>query len=413
MPARKLRRMALAGAIFDLDGTLVDTNDMHVRAWQRALDSRGYKITADRIGVEVGKGGDKLVPDLLGEEADRKDGDALRKAQPREFEKIARAEGIKPFAGAKALLEELRRRGIRTALATSSGNSHLEVIEACSGLECRRLVDELVTSDDARSSKPAPDPLVAAIGKLELCPAQCANVGDTQYDAQAARGAGLVCVGLLCGRNSEAIMRSAGARVVYRDVGDVLAHLDDALRIASPGAMPLTREAMEGLMRTALEAARRGMDQGEAPIGCVLARGDGTVLASASNRQNATQNKTAHAEIECFAAAAGKVPLDATDLILVSTLEPCVMCTGAAMEAAVDAILYALPAPADSGSHRVACPDSPESQMPRIVGKVLEREARELFEEFLKRGPRQEQRRFVEQLLKRTPVPSPFGRGLG
>ena len=103
--------MALAGVIFDLDGTLVDTNEMHVRAWQRALDDHGYKIAADRIWVEVGKGGDKLVPDLLGEEADRRDGNALRKAQPKEFETLARAEGIKPFGGARELLEELKRRG--------------------------------------------------------------------------------------------------------------------------------------------------------------------------------------------------------------------------------------------------------------------------------------------------------------
>jgi tRNA(adenine34) deaminase len=167
---------------------------------------------------------------------------------------------------------------------------------------------------------------------------------------------------------------------------------------------------MESLMRQALDVAREGMKSGEAPIGCVLARGDGnviargdgTVVSSAHNRQNATRNKAAHAEIECFAAAGGKVPLDAMDLILVSTLEPCVMCTGAAMEAAVDTIVYALPAPADSGTHRVGCPSSPESQMPRVVGRVLERESRELFEEFLRGCPRPEQRRFVEQLLALT-----------
>src|SRR4051794_11315216 len=146
--------MASAGMIFDLDGTLVDTNEMHVRAWQRALADHGYKIAADRIWVEVGKGGDKLVPDLLGAEADRKDGDALRKAQPAEFEKIAKAERIKPFPGARELLQGLRRRGLRLALATSSGTHHLEVIEQCSGLEVRRLVDEFVTSDEAGSSKP-------------------------------------------------------------------------------------------------------------------------------------------------------------------------------------------------------------------------------------------------------------------
>jgi len=119
-------------------------------------------------------------------------------------------------------------------------------------------------------------------------------------------------------------------------------------------------------------------------------------------RQNRTQNKTAHAEIVTFSAAAGKVPLDARDLIMVCTLEPCVMCTGAAMEAAVDTIIYGLQAPTDSGSHRVVCPSSPESQVPRTVGQILEKESRGLFEEFLRSNPRPEQKQFVEQLLRST-----------
>lgn len=103
-------------------------------------------------------------------------------------------------------------------------------------------------------------------------------------------------------------------------------------------------------MREALTVAEAGMDAGEAPIGAVIARGDGSVVAAGYNRLNKTRNKTAHAEMVAFADAAGKVPLDARDLLLVSTLEPCVMCTGAAMEAAVDTIVYALKAPADSGT---------------------------------------------------------------
>src|SRR3954447_15917944 len=101
-----------------------------------------------------------------------------------------------------------------------------------------------------------------------------------------------------------------------------------------------------------------------------------------------------------FAHAAGKVPTDARDLILVSTLEPCVMCLGASMEAAVDTIVYGLKAPADSGTGRVSPPESPESQMPRIVGNVLARESRALFEEWVKKpGNNPQQVKFVKQLL--------------
>jgi tRNA(Arg) A34 adenosine deaminase TadA len=103
-----------------------------------------------------------------------------------------------------------------------------------------------------------------------------------------------------------------------------------------------------------------------------------------------------------FRDAAGRVPEDAKDLILVSTLEPCVMCTGAAMEAAVDTIVYALRAPADSGTGRVQPPQSPESQMPRVVGDVLAAESRALFEEFVRVAKNPKQRAFAEQLLKLT-----------
>jgi len=135
----------------------------------------------------------------------------------------------------------------------------------------------------------------------------------------------------------------------------------------------------------------------------VLARGDGTVIARGHNELNRSLDKTAHAEIVAFRRSAGKVPTDARDLLLVSTLEPCVMCTGAAMEAAVDTIVYALRAPADSGTGRVEPPQSPESQMPRIVGHVLADESRRLFEQWLRKpGHSLQQTAFVKQLLALT-----------
>ena len=118
---------------------------------------------------------------------------------------------------------------------------------------------------------------------------------------------------------------------------------------------------------------------------------------------NRTQNKTAHAEIVTFARAAGKAPAEARDLVMASTLEPCVMCLGASMEAAVDTVVYALKAPADAGTSRVEPPQSPESQMPRVVGEVLARESRALFERWLKRpGNNLQQVAFVKQLLAMT-----------
>src|SRR5690242_9921774 len=139
----------------------------------------------------------------------------------------------------------------------------------------------------------------------------------------------------------------------------------------------------ERLMLDALAVAREGMMVGEAPIGCVLARGDGTIVARGHNEQNRSGDRIAHAEIVAFHRAAGRVPRDAKDLILVSTLEPCVMCTGAAMEAAVNVVVFGLRAPADCGTTRVKPPSSPESHMPWFVGGVMADTSRDLFERWL------------------------------
>lgn len=394
--------MALDGMIFDVDGTLVDSNGAHVRAWMRALEQFDYRVARDRIFEEVGKGGDNLVPALLGKEADEKDGDALRKAEPKEFARIAMSEGLKPYPGAVELLEQLRRRSLRTALGTSGQMANLKTIEKASGVEWSKLADETVTGDDASRSKPAPDLVSAAAARLKLTPAQCAMVGDTPHDAEACRRAGVVLLGVRSGGHNDATLLGSGARAVYADTQDLLNRLDEALGIASPGQHRLTQDAMDSLMRQALTTAREAMAGGEVPIGCVIARGDGHVIARGFNELNRSQTKTAHAEMVTFARTAGKVPTDARDLILVCTLEPCVMCTGAAMEASVDTILFGLPAPPDQGTTRVLPPTSPESQMPRIVGGILAQESRALFEEWLKQPRNPQQAAYVKQLLATT-----------
>jgi beta-phosphoglucomutase-like phosphatase (HAD superfamily)/tRNA(Arg) A34 adenosine deaminase TadA len=395
--------MALDAIIFDLDGTLVDTNGLHVEAWRRAFERHGYRVHADRIWREVGKGGDQLVPAILGDEAERAHGDALREAWVEAFLQLSRETKIGCLRGALELIDAAKRRGLRLILATSSKNETFEATICSCGVNFRELIPDMVSGDDADATKPAPDLLLAAVKKLGLSPAQCTMIGDTPYDAEACRHGGVVCIGLTTGGFDADTLIRAGARMTYRDAADLLEHFDDALRRASPGSAHLTHDALARLMHEALATAEEGLRAGEAPIGCVLARGDGTIIARGYNEMNATQNKAAHAEIVAFARAAGNVPLDAQDLILVSTLEPCVMCTGAAMEAAVDTIVYGLRAPADSGTGRVMPPQSPESQMPRIVGDVLAAESRALFERWLAQNADSPQATYVKQLLALAP----------
>src|SRR3954464_5543479 len=117
--------MTLRGMIFDVDGTLVDTNSGHVEAWRRAFQRLGFEIPAERIVPEIGKGGDKLVPSVLGQEAEEQHGEELRRRQKEEFLEIARQQHFGVFSGATEIFQALRARGIRTALATSSDEKHL------------------------------------------------------------------------------------------------------------------------------------------------------------------------------------------------------------------------------------------------------------------------------------------------
>ena len=224
----------MRGMIFDVDGTLVDTNPAHVDAWRRAFKRFGYDVPTERIVVEIGKGGDKLVPSILGEPAEKRHGDALRRAQKEEFLAIAKREHFRVFPGVPELFRALRNRGIRTALATSSDDRHLDATLASAGIDLRSMADVVVTKSDAGSSKPDPDVVVAAVDKLGLSPAQCAMVGDTIYDAQACQAAGVVFIGVLSGGSSEPALLEAGARAVLRDVAHLLVELDRALEIVSP-----------------------------------------------------------------------------------------------------------------------------------------------------------------------------------
>jgi HAD superfamily hydrolase (TIGR01509 family) len=225
--------MAVKGIIFDIDGTLVDTNPAHVEAWRQTFQRFGYEVPVERIIPEIGKGGDKLVPSILGEEAERRQGEDLRKAQKEEFLAIAKRQRFRVFPGVPEIFRALRDRRIRTALATSSNDKHLDGTLKSAGIDLRKLVDVVVTKNDAPSSKPAPDLVVAAVEALELPAAQCAMVGDTIYDGQACQAAGVAFLGVLSGGSSEAALLEAGARAVWKDVAHLLADLDRALEMAS------------------------------------------------------------------------------------------------------------------------------------------------------------------------------------
>jgi tRNA(adenine34) deaminase len=167
----------------------------------------------------------------------------------------------------------------------------------------------------------------------------------------------------------------------------------------------VARAPLQDWMQLALDEARRGLDAGEAPIGCVLLDADGRVIGAGYNAMRGSGIVTAHAEMKAFEAAAHKV-LPGHSYTLVSTLEPCVMCMGAAMQAGVTTIVFGLKAPADAGTTRVDPPESPNATAPKIIGQISAEDSRTLFSEWLELHAddetRSEQRLFIDQLLALT-----------
>ena len=214
----------IRAVIFDVDGTLVDTNDLHAAAWAEALHRFGHDIPQDQVRHEIGKGGDQLMPALLPPEVVERQGkeiEALRKdLYSGEYLRKAR-----PFPEVRALFERVRAAEQRIALASSGKPDELEHYKDIAGIA--GLVDDATTSDDAERSKPSPDIFGAALERIAPIGAEQAMVvGDSPYDAQAATKAGLRAIGLLCGGFAAEELRDAGFIALYRDPADLLAHYD-------------------------------------------------------------------------------------------------------------------------------------------------------------------------------------------
>jgi HAD superfamily hydrolase (TIGR01509 family) len=199
--------------LFDVDGTLIDSNDQHARAWVAALAEAGYTIPFERVRPLIGMGGDKVLPLLVpGLTEDSPQGKAIGEARKRIFRE-RELPTVKPTRGSRELLEAVRARGARVVVATSAKGDELDALLARGGLG--PLVDVAATSDDAKDSKPDPDIIGAALEKAGVAAANAVMAGDTRYDVEAAHKAGVACVALLCGGNDPATLRDADA--VYAD----------------------------------------------------------------------------------------------------------------------------------------------------------------------------------------------------
>jgi HAD superfamily hydrolase (TIGR01549 family) len=216
----------IKAVIFDVDGTLVDSVDLHARAWQEALAHFGKQVEYERVRYQIGKGGDQLLPVFLSKEELDEFGEELEKYRGELF-KREYLPRVKSFPSVRELFERIKREGLQTALASSAKGDELKTYKKIADIE--DLVEEETSADDADKSKPHPDIFEAALARLgKLEPEEAIVIGDTPYDAQAASKAKLKTIGFLSGGFPEEDLRAAGCISIYRDASDLLSNYDSS-----------------------------------------------------------------------------------------------------------------------------------------------------------------------------------------
>jgi HAD superfamily hydrolase (TIGR01549 family) len=213
--------------IFDVDGTLVDSVDLHAKAWQHAFRDFGYEFELKAIRDQIGKGGDQLLPVFLTREEIDAKGPALEKHRGNLMNERYLSE-IKAFPKVTELFQRIRADNIMIVLASSAKAEELQTYKKIAGIE--GLIDAETSSDDAEKSKPHPDIFQAAMAKLEgVHESEVVVIGDTPYDAEAAGKAGLSTIGFRCGGFTEAGLRDAGCFAIYDGPANLLARYDESV----------------------------------------------------------------------------------------------------------------------------------------------------------------------------------------
>lgn len=212
--------------LFDIDGTLVDSVDLHAEAWQVIFRKYGKEVPFQTIREQIGKGGDQLLPVFWSEDELKSFGKKMEDERSKLFlkEYMPRVEA---FPKVPELFRRILDDGKKIALATSAKEKELKRLKKIAGIE--GLFDEATSSDDADESKPHPDIFEAALKEVgDPEAADSISIGDTPYDAEAAGKIGLPTVGLLCGGWPEEKLRAAGCVAIYRDPADLLAKYEES-----------------------------------------------------------------------------------------------------------------------------------------------------------------------------------------
>lgn len=218
-PARRLR-----GVLFDVDGTLLDSNDGHAASWVDVFIESGYDIPFERVRPLVGMGSDKLVPELTGLDHESPEGTRLIERKKAVFEERYLPH-LRATHGARPLLERMVADGLTVVIATSAGSDEMRALLQRAGVA--DLIDDATSSGDVESSKPDPDVIGAALRKGRLRADEALMVGDTPYDIESAGKLDVPTIALRCGGWWDDYSLS-GAVAIYEDPADLLEHYDES-----------------------------------------------------------------------------------------------------------------------------------------------------------------------------------------
>ena len=211
----------LQGVIFDIDGTLVDSNDAHAQSWVDTFAEAGYGVPFNVVRPLIGMGADKLLPKTIGVKHDSEEGKKLLARRSEIFQEKYLPR-LKPLPGSRTLVLRVRAEGLKPIVATSAKDAELEGLLQAAGVN--DLMEEKATSSDAKRSKPDPDIVEAAIEESGIDKENLIMIGDTPYDVEAATRAGVKCIAFRSGGWSDDKLN--GAIAIYDGPADLLAHYD-------------------------------------------------------------------------------------------------------------------------------------------------------------------------------------------
>ena len=209
-------------AIFDLDGTLLDSVDLHALAWHEAMIEFGHDVSFEQVRCQIGKGGDKLIPVFLSTAEQGDYGKELETWREHRF-KSHYLPLVRPFSAVPELLSCAREAGLHIAVASSAKKDEVAKYLAIACIT--DLVDLTISSDDAAELKPSPDIFEVVLARLKIDGADAVAIGDTPYDAEAAGKARIATIGVLCGGFPEDSLRRAGCVEVYPGPAALFARL--------------------------------------------------------------------------------------------------------------------------------------------------------------------------------------------